>query len=286
MKKRKKRRVTNKIEYPLRSSIKKRVNHTVGIITHVHSLTFTIFFIIEKILESYVYPLIPDGLSKQILITVIAAGLYYVLFLVVKVSTDKVIDRFKKQFDICGVWHHVHIPHLHMKGEIDYSRERLRCGMTIIDRDLYDFSLEAVNHNYWVQDDAVINDTDSATRWNSIISEISETSESPYDFIEIYRAETNENARLDITTCPCCGITHNPPLTIHEADRSRYGIHKLKIDLESYNPKLRCYTRIYADYCDCGTSIKTGELWLYKSERDRDNRIKKYFSHKITDDKK
>ncbi|MBQ8203618.1 MAG: hypothetical protein IJZ75_04995 [Clostridia bacterium] len=265
-------------EKALLSSVKSLKNHTASIITATHGIAFTVFFIAEKLLDYYLYPLFPSGPLKIFFIAIIASVLYPSIYFLTKLLCDKFIDISQKQYDIQGVWYHIHIPHT--LGDVDYSRKMLRCGKSVIKRDLYDFTISALNSNYCVKNGkACAADDLNTTTWNTVISEISDSTEAPFDIIQIYNASTSTVASIEIDSCPCCENKFDTPKTIVEAERFRYGIHKLTIDKTSYKNKVG-YTRINAQYLDCWPSLKSGELKFFKSERERDKCIEAYFATK------
>ena len=92
-----------------------------------------------------------------------------------------------------------------------------------------------------------------------------------------YNASTSTVANIVIDSCPCCKNKFDTPKTIVEAEKLRYGIHKLTIDKTSYKSK-QGYTRINAQYLDCWPSLKSGELKLFRSEEERNKSIEAYFA--------
>lgn len=268
-------RRSTKEERMLIAAVNNLKNHTADMITATHGIAFTVFFIVEKLLDYYLYPLLPEGGLRVLLIAVIAAVLYPCIYTFIKWLCDVFIDQTKKQYDIQGIWYHVHIPHI--LGDVDYGRNMLRCGQTVIKRELYDFTFSATNFNYCVRDGKVVRSGDlNETTWHTLISEISDTNEREYDIIQIYNAKTSAAVNMDITACPCCRNQFDTPVRIREAEQNRYGVHKFTVDRTSYKRK-EGYTRIKAEYSDCWPSLKTGELLLFKSEAERDACVAEYF---------
>ena len=75
--------------------MKKINNLTSNVVTKVHALTFTVFFIIDAVLNELFYPFLEKELSSdalRIFITaVIAAFLYSALYVIIKKKLFKVI---------------------------------------------------------------------------------------------------------------------------------------------------------------------------------------------------
>lgn len=259
------------------SSVNNMNNHSVAKVASAHKIAFAIFFIIHVVLEYFIYPKITSNFLKAFVIAVVGAFMYAGIYKIVKYVMNKHIEKKQNQFCIQGVWYHVHIPH--RLGEIDYSRKHLSCGESIIRRELYDFALSATNWDYSISNGQVIQSTERETKWHTVISEISDTNESEYDFIQIYNANTNIVANMNITSCPCCKHKFETPIEIEEAGKNRYGIHKFTIDRTKYKPGLG-YTRMKAQYLDCWPSLKSGELFLYRDKKERDKKIQEYFEHR------
>lgn len=252
-------------------------NHSVKTVLWISSINFTLFNIIRNVLDFF-FPKLTEGFIKILIITLVSELLYFAISFLVKLYINKhhIPSSLNKKFKLEGTWYHVHIPHF--LNDIDGDRETLSCGKTIIRRDLYDFSLEAQNYAYGVVNNNVcIVDKTKYTSWQTVISEISDTNESDYDLIQIYKANTNVSPTLKLKECPCCRNKFIEPVTIKEADQVRYGIHKFKIDLNSKDNNLG-YTHIITRYSDCWPSSKNGDLHLFRIEADRDAYILNYFN--------
>lgn len=260
----------------LLESIKKIQNHTASKIATTHGIAMSIFLVSSEILNYLVYPELSEGVVKFIIMVFLDAILYYVIYKITKTVIEYRININNPKFDIQGEWYHVHIPHIW--NEIDYSRVNLRCGFTIIKREMYDFSFSGENSNYCVENgEARESGTPKKTTWNTIVSEMSETLNDDYDIIEVYKATTTESSKLNFDKCPLCEMPLQKTL---DAGQNRYGVHKYKIELGAYDEKLG-YVKMTAKYSDCWPSYKNGELLLFRKKEDRDKMIVEYFEEKM-----
>ena len=124
-------------------------NHSVKTVFWITSINFTLFNIIQNILDYYL-PKLSDGIFKVVVVVIVSEFLYFTISFLVKFCIDKyyIPLKSKKKFKLEGKWYHIHIPHF--LNNIDDGRHNLSCGTTIIRRDLYDFSFEAQNFSYSV----------------------------------------------------------------------------------------------------------------------------------------
>ena len=257
-------------------------NHSVQKVAWCHGVAFGFFVALEKVMSFFISPLLPEGIIKLLVTIAVDSLLYATILKLVHMAMDRKIDRSNKQYDIKGTWYHVHIPHI--GGQVDYSRTSLRGGETTITRNLYDFIFLSANNSCSVKGRQVVVKKDGQTSWQTVVSEISDSPDSGYDLIQIYKADTPTVTNMKITECPCCGQAYETPIEIREADSSRFGVHKFRVDRSSYQEGVG-YTRIQAAYYDCWPSIKSGELLLFKSEEERDDCIRQYFKEKKKQEK-
>ena len=257
--------------------MKKINNLTSNVVTKVHALTFTVFFIIDAVLNELFYPFLEKELSSdalRIFITaVIAAFLYSALYVIIKKTYDFVCIKRERKYDISGKWYHVHIPN--MFGKVDYSKDKLRSGEVLITRDMYDFTFVGDNFYYLLDENFnLIQDHSDDTRWYTKASKLSD--ENDFDIIEIYEAKTKNNAVNKLKECPCCRTRFETPKTITEAEKFRHGIHKFDFITDE---KGIC-NEIRGEFSDCWPSFKCGEIILYRDSKRRDEKIKEYFKAK------
>lgn len=251
----------------------KNINNTsVGAISKIHGLAFTIFFIIEQVLSEFLYPFLEENLHKALYLAisaVLAAFLYGFLFIVVKAIFDFSLRKKDTRMNIVGLWYHVHIPH-HM-GYEDYSQKRLSIGTTEISREFTDFTFVGNNIRCYYTDNKLDFRKENPTHWYTKATKLSD--ENDFDLIEIYEAKTKGNPTLTVESCPCCKTKFDSPVEITEAEKFRHGIHKFDIINENGS------TIIKGTYSDCWPSLKTGELFFYRTEEERDQRILEFFEN-------
>lgn len=257
--------------------MKKINNLTSNAVASVHTLTFTIFFIIDAVLNEVLYPFLEKELSSdalRIFITaVIAAFLYSALYVVIKKIYDFVKIKSQKKFDISGKWYHVHIPNEF--GKVDYSKDKLRAGEVLISRDMYDFTFVGDNFYYYLdKNGTLVPDHSDDTRWYTKSSKLSD--ENDFDIIEIYEAQTKNVAVKTLKECPCCRTRFDTPKTITEAEKFRHGIHKYDLIIDENG----ACKEIRGEFSDCWPSLKCGEIILYRDPKFRDERIIEYFKNK------
>jgi len=275
-------------ENELVAKVKSLKNPTAQKIKSTHELTFALFAFAQGIaihLLTYWQTVSPGLEIVKFLITlIIDTFLYIAIYTIVKQVQEIRIDQKQKQFSIQGLWYHIHIPHF--LGEIDYNHDTLRCGMTVIRRDLYDFSMSACNYSFKIDEksgkkSALIQlevTTDSPkTEWHTIISELSDSTDASYDLIQIYRANSTVDARMKIRKCPCCQSDFETEITVPKAEKFRYGIHKFRVADSIANSS---FARIEGTYEDCWPSLNCGEILLFRSKDERDKKALAYFDER------
>ena len=162
----------------------------------------------------------------------------------------------------------MHIPHY--LGKEDYSQEKLSAGTTTISRDMKDFTFVGNNEKYYMLNGKLVSKNENSTHWYTKATKLSD--ENDFDLIEIYEAKTKGTPIKTFDACPYCKTQFASPVQIQEAERFRHGIHKF--DIVETNGKC---VQIKGEYSDCWPSLKNGELILYRSEKERDERIKLFF---------
>ncbi|MBQ7369632.1 MAG: hypothetical protein IJW58_01505 [Clostridia bacterium] len=255
-------------------------NSTAGAVSKIHALAFTLFFIVEQVLSEYAYPFFESKLEKPLYIlisAIISAVLYTFLAWIITTIYNFVITSKNKKLKIDGVWYHVHIPHL--MGEEDYTQKRVSAGTTKVSRNLLDFTFVGNNERCYLGDDGkLLFKNENATHWYTKATKLSD--ENDFDIIEIYEAKTKGNPTRLVDSCPCCQTKFKTPIEVTEAEKYRYGIHK--IDIVQENGK----TYMRSDYSDCWPSLKTGELLFFRTQEERDERILEFFENAKNKQKK
>lgn len=260
-------------------TVNKLENKTASVIAAIHGITFTLFVIVQAVLSEVLYPILQAQITIKALFigmeAVISAILYGVLNkLVVTPIYDAVILKKNKNLKIGGHWYHVHIPTL-LNGEDDLSLTRLRGGETEIHRDFYDFTFRAQNwYLYPDCDGKVCENRSNTTRW---VTKSSYTcGDNEMDIIEIYEANTTAQQASKYDVCPCCKTNFESPVEIHVANQHRYGVHKFDVELDD---KARV-KKIVGTFSDCWPSLKIGNIYFFKTEEERDARVRQYFADK------
>lgn len=248
-------------------------NTSAATMTAIHGLAFTVFYIVEQLLSELVYPYLEAHIPKALYIAisaVVAAVLYSGVFLLIRKTYDSVLVKKDNRLKIEGTWYHVHIPHL--MGKEDYSQVRLSVGETTVSRELMDFTFVGDNERCYMQPDGtLLCKAENATHWYTKATKLSD--ENDFDIIEIYEAKTRGEPTISVEFCPCCHTKFDKPLRITEAQGFRHGIHKLDIK----NENGRMYMR--GEYSDCWPSLKTGELFFFRTKEERDEKIYEFFEN-------
>lgn len=251
-------------------------NKSAKIVGWLNGITFTVFYIINEVLQNVLYPGMKEKIDKlwiTILVTaVISAGLYAGLYFFIKFIY--VFFEFKikcKRCDIGGKWYHLHIPYT--IDDIDYSKACIRAGETYIKRELFDFTFVGSNYSYHKKADGNFSvDKSNSTHWHTRATKFCE--ENDFDIIQIYEAKTKKNTKTLLNVCPCCMTEFTEKKEICEAGEFRHGIHKLRLIVDS---KGKC-NKIEGEYSDSWPSLKRGDILYFRKEEDRDNEMENYFA--------
>ena len=246
-------------------------NNTALTVTKIHGLTFTVFYIIEQVLSEFVYPYLSDKVSKLLsvfLSAVFAAILYAALYIIIKSIYDKILTIKDKKLNIEGTWYHVHIPHY--LGKEDYSQERISAGVTDVSREFSDFTFVGNNDKFYMLNGKLVSKSENSTHWYTKATKLSDDND--FDIIEVYEAKTKGTPLKSITSCPYCKRDFEHPVEIQEAEKFRHGVHKIDIIVNDG----KC-TQMRAEYSDCWPSLKNGELLFYRTEEERNERIRLFF---------
>lgn len=248
-------------------------NHTASAIALVHTISFAIFdvgyIVLERLLRTY----LPDIWWAEVLKAIFVAVAYIIIYNIVKLVYNCLISVFKPKFDIEGEWYHVHIPNDFLNDNV-IPRRSLSAGVTTIKRDLNDFTFDSYNYDFSVTrndngETAVIKGDELRTHWCTETSEICEGND--FNIVEVYRAHSNRRQTIEISECPICHSKFKKEKHLEEASDYRYGIHMYRIDAKN--------NIIVCDYSDCFPSLKSGKLYLYKTEEERNKKIIEYFKN-------
>lgn len=249
-------------------------NKSAKVLAWLNGITFSVFYIINKILEQVIYPNLEQKINSigiMIFITaVIAAFLYTGLFYLIKTIYKLLKFKVKsKKFDISGKWFHVHIPF--NINDVDYTKASLRAGETKIKQELFDFTFMGDNYSYSLNNTDFEIDKSNATHWYTRATKFCE--ENDFDIIQIYEAKTKKNTKISLTKCPCCLTSFKTPKEVCEASEFRHGIHKLRLLTDNDG---KC-NKIDGEYSDSWPSLKRGDIIFFRSETDRNKEIENYF---------
>lgn len=249
------------------------MNKTASTIAWLHATSFTLFFIINTILDYFVYPAIENAVTSDFWLifisTIISASLYSIIYLIAlyiyKAVTFKLITKKIKhdKLWIKGTWYHVHVPY---GNEGEMMIDSLRAGETNFEQNLFDVKATvAKNDSYAINDkDEIIKVGDRHTQWTH-----------PYNFVIenekiniIYNAGATHDTRIMQHKCSLCGAEYPEGKEIFLAGQERLGIHTLTIENENV---------IVGTYRDAAPSVNRGTIKFFRNKEDRDNEIRDYF---------
>lgn len=249
------------------------MNKTASTVTWLHGSSFTVFFIVNTVLEYFAYPAIKAALESDfwliITSTLVSAFLYFIIYTVISKIYDIIV--FKKTIKkikhdklwIKGTWYHVHVPY---NNEGEMIIDSLRAGETIFHQSLYDVKATVAENDSYALDDQgnILKVGDRHTQWTH-----------PYVFILegeklniIYNAGATHDTRILQHKCSLCGAEYPEGKEIFLAGQERLGIHTLTI---------KSATMIEGTYRDAAPSVNRGTIKFFRNKEDRDNEIKEYF---------
>lgn len=249
------------------------MNKTASTIGWLHGTSFTIFFIINTVLEFFVYPAIEKALASDfwliIISTIISAFLYLVIYLIAlniyKVFTFRKLTKKLKRDKLWvkGTWYHVHIP---FDNDGEMIIDSLRAGEAIFEQSLYDVKIKVAKNDSFALTDKgeLLQIGNRHTQWTW-----------PYTFVindehlqAIYDAGTTHDTTITQYKCNFCGQEYPEGKEIRLAGHDRIGVHTLTIESENL---------IAGTYHDCVPSINHGSIKFFRNKEDRDNEIREYF---------
>jgi len=249
------------------------MNKTAQTVGWLHGTSFTLFFIINTVLEYFVYPAIEKAVASNfwiiIISTIISACLYFIIYTIAskiyKMIVFKTITKKIKhdKLWIKGTWYHVHVPY---DNEGEMTIDSLRAGETIFEQNLFDIKAKvAKNDSYALNDKGeILKVGDIHTQWTH-----------PYNFILesekiniIYNAGATHDTKIVQHKCTLCGAEYPEGKEIFLAGQERLGIHTLTIESENV---------IVGTYRDAAPSVNRGTIKFFRNKEDRDNEIRDYF---------
>lgn len=247
------------------------MNKTAQTVASLHATSFTLFFIINTILDYFIYPAIKIAVASDFWLifisTIISASLYSIIYFVLlflyKAKTFKLLSKKHDKLWVKGTWYHVHVPYDN-KGEMELSS--LRAGETNFEQNLFDVKATVAKNDSYAVDEKgeVFVVGDRHTEWVH-----------PYNFILeddklviIYKAGATHDTRIVQHKCSLCGAEYPEGKEIFLAGQDRLGIHTLTIESEKV---------IVGRYRDAAPSVNHGTIKFFKNKEDRDEEIRNYF---------
>ncbi len=222
----------------------------VGFIFGLHGLVFTLFMILNMIINEYVYGFLENVINLPWLVAIcdlIVSGFLYVgIYVIVYFIYKYIVVRIKKEvLYIKGKWYHVHIKK-NDQGVI--KSDYVRAGITEVSQDLYALKFSAVNYSYYVNENGQVlkeDDTRSNTGWSSWA--------------------VDWDGKEKIITC----FKANTPVKIGNEYTNRHGIHRLTVSEDGQT--------ICGDFADEYPSSNRGEIYFFRSEEKFFEFIKTFF---------
>lgn len=244
------------------------MNKTAQTVGQIHTISFTIFFIINTILDYFIYPLINQSLNSEFLVifisTIISAVLYSVIYFIMSALFKFFIFKVKdKKLNIGGKWFHIHIPYT---SEGEQVKTELRCGETEFEQKFFDIkSIKAKNYSYSLdENDEVFISGDRVTEWKYADNFVLDDNK----IIEVYKTNATHDNKITVHECPVCASKFSKAKTLTVNYKDRVGVHDLTIESENL---------ISGQFRDSYPSIVHGTIKFYRKKEDRDEEIRKYF---------
>lgn len=239
------------------------MNKTAKIVSALHGTAFTLFFIIDIILQYFLYPLLDEQFHSPFLSVLIAtlvsavlySALYFIVYYVYKLFMFRI---FKKKPYIHGVWYHVHIKR-DLHGFV--ATDKLRAGETRVKQTLYDVSFEANNSYFYLKDGQVVEDTNAtrSTHWKHVACDW----EDEDSLIACYEADSRQ--KDSVSECPYCHTKFSSAVDIQGEKKNRVGIHRLNITNASQDRG-----KMEGTFADEYPSASYGEIFFFRRKEDRD----------------
>lgn len=222
----------------------------IGFIFGLHGLVFTVFMIINMVIEDYIYAFLEGVIGLPWLVAIadlfvsgfLYVGIYTAVYFVYKFFVVKIKHEIH---DLKGKWYHVHIKR---NDEGIIKSDFLRAGVTEVTQDLYDVKFKAINNSYFVNDCGEVecdDDTRSNTGWSSW--------------------SVDWDGRDKLVTC----FKANTPVKVDGEYTNRHGIHRLTVSPDGQI--------ISGEFADEYPSKNRGEIYFFRSEEKFVGFIKTFF---------
>ncbi|MBQ9730252.1 MAG: hypothetical protein IJV80_05520 [Clostridia bacterium] len=225
----------------------------IGFILGLHGVVFTIFTLVNILIDEYVYTFLSSLIHSTFFIELfdwlIAGSLYVILYRIIFGLFEFFTIRVKKDIlPIGGKWYHVHIK-LNVDGSFK-NVDFLRGGETNVSQELNDVTFEAVNHLITLKDDKLdVEDNPSKnTTWTSWA-------------VDWQGKEVLTTCFKARTLSPESGVSTD-----------RHGIHRLKIDLSK--------GVMNGDFADEYPSPNRGLLFFFRDEQKRNEFAENFLRNK------
>lgn len=223
----------------------------IGFIFVLHGIVFTIFMILNTLINDYVYAFLESFIHLAWLVSVcdlfVSGFLYVGIYTVVYFLYKYVIVRVKKEIlNVKGTWYHVHIK---KNDEGVIKADFLRAGETEITQDLYDLKFSAVNYSYKLDESGKVvkeDDMRSNTGWNSWAVDW----DGKDKIITCFKAKTAVKVGNEYT--------------------NRHGIHRLTVAEDRQT--------MSGDFADEYPSCNRGEIYFFRSQEKMEEFIKNFLS--------
>lgn len=242
------------------------MNKTAKTVAWLHGITFTLFFIVNTVMDYYVYPLLYGTLDSEFLKifidTVMAAVLYSVLYFIVRTVYIVAVFKIKrKNINLKGTWYHVHIK----RDLYDFIKtDKLRAGVTTVKQDFYDVRFTADNSYFSLDENGnLVEDVNAAhqTHWEHLTCSF----DGEGKIIACYKADSSRKQ-----IAQCCPLCHSPLPEGKKAaaeKTKRIGIHDLTVISDK---------KIKGTFADEYPSASYGEIFFFRNKEERDALIKDF----------
>lgn len=216
----------------------------------LHGIVFSIFMIVNMIINDYVYTFLTTVLNQAWLVAVVdfvvSGVLYVAIYTVVYYVYKLIVINVKKEvINLRGSWLCLHVKR---DREGNIKPNCLRPGQVEISQDLYDVSCQATNKYFKLDEDGTLDWVDDAfhdTVWNSYSIDWDGKENIVMCFKAITKSKNDVNNLLDNN---------------EKEGTDRYGIHDLKINAKG--------DKMLGTFADTYPSANNGEIYFFKNEKD------------------
>ena len=222
----------------------------IGFIFGIHGLVFTVYMILNMVIEDYIYAFLNSTIGQPWLVAIadifVSGSLYAMIYAVVYFIYKFFVVKVKHEIlDLKGKWYHVHIK-VNDNGVI--RSDFVRAGETDVAQDLYDLKFTATNYSYSLGESGeVVVDRDmrTSTGWSS------------------WSVDWNGGDKL--VTC----FKANTQVKVDGEYTNRHGIHRLTVSSDRQ--------LLSGDFADEYPSKNRGEIYFFRSEDALHEFIKSFF---------